>query len=83
MKRKELELEALNCKEKRGLLEENSYGTNPQDEANSVTVNADEFPDPTIWLSLRNVCPDDPDATITLYKESKSNILDKTGWLYD
>ncbi|XP_068726255.1 uncharacterized protein [Montipora capricornis] len=62
---------------------EGNYGTNPQDEANSVTVNADEFPDPTIWLSLRNICPDDPDATITLYKESKSNILDKTGWLYD
>ena len=31
----------------------------------------------------KKIWPDDPDATITLYKESKSNILDKTGWLYD
>ncbi|XP_068734644.1 uncharacterized protein [Montipora capricornis] len=62
---------------------EGNYGTNPQDEANSVTVNADEFPDLTIWLSLCNICPDDPDTTITLYKESKSNILDIMGWLYD
>ena len=49
----------------------------------TVIVIDDGFPDPTIWLSFRNICPDDPDATITLYKESKSNILDKTGWLYD
>ena len=31
----------------------------------------------------KKICPDDPDATMTLYKESKSNILDKTGWLYN
>lgn len=55
-----------------------NYGTNPQDETNPVTVIDDEFPDPTIWLSFRDICPDDPDATITLYKESKSNLLDKT-----
>ena len=60
-----------------------NYGTSSQDETNPVTVIDDEFPDPTIWLSFRDICPDDPDATITLYKESKSNILDKTGWLYD
>ena len=48
----------------------------------AVVIN-DDSSSPKIWLTLQNVCPDDPESRLTILEATKNNILDKNGWLYD
>ena len=43
----------------------------------------DDSSSPKLWLTLQNVCPDDPESRLTILEAAKNNIMDKTGWLYD
>ena len=57
--------------------------TKTKSDAYAYTVIDDHCPDPPIWLTMHNSSPDDPDSKLTLYRESKNSILDKTYWLHD
>ena len=57
--------------------------TNQNTGAHTFTVIDDDSPDPPIWLTIHNSCPDDPASQLTLYKESKASIVKKTYWLHD
>ena len=64
-----------------GMQETKMKQTTLHDGTKTVTVVGDDYPNPTIWLSICSSCTGDP--TLTLYQETKRNILKKTGWLYD
>ena len=49
----------------------------------AAVVIDDDSSSPKIWLTLQNVCPDDPESRLTILEATKNNILGKTGWLYD
>ena len=49
----------------------------------AAVVIDDDSSSPKIWLTLQNVCPDDPESRLTILEATKNNILDKNGWLYD
>lgn len=43
----------------------------------------DDSQDSVTWLTIDNSTPCDPDAKLTLYKESRDGILKTTYWLHD
>ena len=43
----------------------------------------DDSPDSVAWLTIDNSNPCDPDAKLTLYKESRDGIFKTTYWLHD
>lgn len=49
----------------------------------AAVVIDDDSSSPKVWLTLQNVCPDDPESRLTILEATKNNILDKNGWLYD
>ena len=42
----------------------------------AVVIDADSS-SPKIWLTLQNVCPDDPESRLTILEATKNNISDK------
>ena len=50
--------------------------TKTKSDTYAYTVIDDDCPDPLIWLTIHNSSPDDPESKLTLYRESKSSILD-------
>lgn len=49
----------------------------------AAVVIDDDSSSPKIWLTLQNVCLDDPESRLTILEATKNNILGKTGWLCD
>ena len=49
-----------------------------------LIINDDDYSqDSVTWLTIDNSTPCDPDAKLTLYKESRDGILKTTYWLHD